>query len=122
MGTDPIYALPSSGKWGLSPFILTVTLFLAACVSLPAEENFARVMDRQVGKHADDADFYPALYRLRLANTERLANGHTREEYAAGYKGRCKLYFELSPARRVVGWSADGDRGECVIPRPGRTG
>lgn len=106
----------------MKPLWLTLALLLAACASRPEDENFARVMDRQVGKHADDADFYPALYRLRLANSERLANGHTREEYAAGYKGRCKLYFELSPARRVVGWSSDGDRGECVIPRPGRTG
>ena len=102
--------------------LVTVAIFLAACATRVDEENFARVMDRQVGKQADDADFYPLLYRLRLANTERLANGHIREEYVAGYKGRCKLYFELSPARRVVGWSTDGDRGECVIPRPGRTG
>lgn len=102
---------------------LIVLLTSAACASRPVdEENFARVMDRQVGKHAEDADFYPTLYRLRLANTERLANGHTREEYVAGHKGRCKLYFEISPARRVIGWSTDGDRGECVIPRPGRTG
>lgn len=106
----------------MKSLLVTVTVLLAACASRAGEENFARVMDRQVGKHADDADFYPALYRLRLANSERLANGHTREEYVAGYKGRCKLYFELSPARRVVGWSTDGDRGECVIPRSGRTG
>jgi hypothetical protein len=106
----------------MKSLLVTAMLFLAACAGRPAgEENFGRVMDRQVGKHAEDADFYPTLYRLRLANTERLANGHTREEYAAGYKGRCKLYFELSPARRVVGWSTDGDRGECVIARPGRT-
>ena len=102
--------------------MVTVVLFLAACASRDDEANFARVMDRQVGKHADDVDFYPALYRLRLTNTERLGNGNLREEYAAGYRNRCKLSFELSPARRVVGWSTDGDRGECVIARPGRTG
>jgi hypothetical protein len=102
--------------------LVTVTLFVAACASGPDEANFARVMDRQVGKHADDSDFYPALYRLRLTNTERLGNGNMREEYATGVKGRCKLSFELSPARRVVGWKTDGDRGDCVIARPGRTG
>ena len=102
--------------------MVTVTIFLAACASRADETNFGRVMDRQVGKHADDVDFYPALYRLRLTNTERLGNGNTREEYAAGYRNRCKLTFELTPARRVVGWSTDGDRGECVIARPGRTG
>lgn len=102
--------------------MVTVTIFLAACASRGDETNFARVMDRQVGKHADDVDFYPALYRLRLTNAERLGNGNTREEYAAGYRNRCKLSFELSPTRRVVGWRTDGDRGECVIARPGRTG
>ena len=103
--------------------VFLLFLLLAACAGRSAEdENFARVMDRQVGKHADDADFYPMLYRLRLTNTERLGNGNTREEYAAGNKGRCKLSFELSPSRRVVAWSTDADRGDCVIPRPGRVG
>ena len=120
MGTDPIYPTQNSGKWGLSPFI-ALAVFLAACASRPEDETFRRVMDRQVGKHADDADFYPALYRLRLANVQRLANGHTREEYAAGVRGKCRLFFDLAPDRRVMAWKTEGE-GDCVIPRPGRTG
>jgi len=104
-------------KMGSVPIYL---LFLAACAGRVDEENFQRVMDRQVGKNADDFDFYPLLYRLRLANVQRLQNGTTREEYAAGPKGKCRLYFDVSAARKVVGWSAEGDS-DCVIPRSGRT-
>ena len=104
----------------MTRILVTVTLFLAACASQPEAETFRRVMDRQVGKHADDMDFYPTLYRLRLANVQRLANGHTREEYSAGPRGKCRLFFDLAPDRRVVGWKSEGE-GDCVIPRPGRT-
>ena len=103
--------------------LVTVTIFLAACASAPERENFRRVMERQVGKNADDPDFYPLLYRLKLINSQRLPNGNVREDYAGGRRGRCTLSFELSPARRVVGWSADGERdNDCVIPPAGRAG
>jgi hypothetical protein len=103
-----------SSKWGLTPFI-----FLVACASAPENDNFRQVMQRQVGKSADDSDFYPTLYRLKQTNSQRLPNGNVKEEYAAGPKGSCKLSFETTPAeRRVVAWSADGDAGDCVIRRP----
>ena len=100
---------------------VTVTLFLAACATPPENTNFQQVMQRQVGKSADDADFYPTLYRLKQSDSKRLPNGNTREEYAAGRRGQCKLFFETTPgARRVVGWSAEGDASDCVIARPER--
>ena len=101
-------------KWGLTPII-----FLAACAAGPEQDNFRQVMQRQVGKSADDADFYPALYRLKQMDSKRLPNGNVREEYAAGRGGKCRLFFEVAPgARRVVGWSSEGDAGDCVIARP----
>jgi hypothetical protein len=98
--------------------LVTVTILgLAACAANPAHENFRQVMQRQVGKSADDSDFYPTLYRLKPVNSQRLPNGNMREEYAGGRGGKCKLYFETTvEARRVVGWSSDGDKSECVIP------
>jgi hypothetical protein len=101
--------------------IVTVTVLgLAACATTPQQDNFRQVMERQVGKSADDADFYPTLYRLKQTDSKRLPNGNVREEYAAGAKGKCKLFFETTPGpRRVVGWSSEGDRGDCVIVRPG---
>jgi hypothetical protein len=102
--------------------LVTVTLFLAGCATNPQHENFRQVMQRQVGKSADDTDFYPTLYRLKQTNAQRLPSGNTREEYAAGRGGKCKVAFETTPGeRRVVGWSViDGDRGDCVIGRDGR--
>jgi hypothetical protein len=103
-------------KWGLSPIIL-----LVACATSPQSESFRAVMERQVGKSADDSDFYPTLYRLRQTNSQPLPNGNVKEEYAAGRAGKCKVTFVTTPGtRRVVGWSADGDRGDCVIARPDR--
>jgi len=100
---------------------VTVTLFLAACATPPENDAFRQVMQRQVGKSADAADFYPTLYRLKQTNSQRLPNGNLRDEYAAGLKGKCKLSFEMTPGgREVVGWSSQGDAEDCVIARPER--
>ena len=100
---------------------VTVTLLLAACATPPESEAFKQVMQRQVGKSADAADFYPTLYRLKQTNSQRLPNGNLRDEYAAGPKGKCKLSFETTPgAREVVGWKSEGDAEDCVIARPER--
>ena len=103
-------------KWGLTPIIL-----LAACATPPESEAFRQVMQRQVGKSADAADFYPTLYRLRQTNSQRLPNGNVREEYAAGPKGKCRVSFEMTPGgREVVGWRSEGDAEDCSISRPAR--
>lgn len=103
-------------NWGLTPII-----FLVACAAGPESANFRQVMQRQVGKSADDSDFYPTLYNLRQTNSQRLPNGNVKDEYAAGRNGKCKLSFETTAgARQVVGWSAEGDPGDCVILRRDR--
>jgi hypothetical protein len=100
---------------------VTFTIFLVGCAAAPENENFRQVMQRQVGKSADDTDFYPALYRLKQTNSQRLPNGNVQEQYAGGRNGKCKLSFEMTPGgRRVVGWSTEGDAGDCVIARPDR--
>lgn len=100
---------------------VALTLVLVACATAPESDNFRQVMQRQVGKSTDDSDFYPTLYKLRQTNSQRLPNGNVREEYAAGRNGKCKVFFETTPgARQVVGWSSEGDPGDCVIARPGR--
>ena len=105
----------------MKTLLVTVTIFLGACAAGPENDNFRQVMQRQVGKGAEDADFYPVLYRLKQTNSQRLPNGNLKEEYAAGRAGKCKLYFETTPgARQVVGWSSEGDPGDCVIARPDR--
>jgi len=95
-----------------------VVLAVVACASTSAEhENFKQVMNRQVGKGIDDADAYPVFYRLRQLNAKPLPNGNERQEYAAGRKGDCRLFFEVEPlTRRIVRWSYEGSERECVIP------
>ena len=100
---------------------LLAAILLAGCVTAPEEDNFKRVMSRQVGKQIDDTDAYPVLYRLKQTNSARLANGNLKEEYAVGRQGKCRVAFEVSPARTIVGWSSEGDSSDCVIPRTGRT-
>lgn len=100
---------------------VTVTLFVVACAAAPQNDAFRQVMQRQVGKSADDTDFYPTLYKLKQTNSQRLPNGNTKDEYAAGPKGKCRLFFETTQgARQVVGWSSEGDRDDCVITRRDR--
>jgi hypothetical protein len=101
-----------TNKWA------AITLFLAACAAGPDNDNFRQVMQRQVGKSADDADFYPTLYKLKQTNAQRLPNGNMREQYAAGRNGKCKVSFDITPgARQVVSWRSDGDKDDCVISR-----
>ena len=88
----------------------------AGCAWKPRGENFRQVMERQVGKRADDPDFYPVLYRLRQVDSKLIANGHREDKYLAGYKGKCEVYFEIDPASgRVTGWRADPRDSDCVI-------
>jgi hypothetical protein len=107
-------------KAALAGLVLAV-LALAACAGgNPAgHEAFRRVMDSQVGKRADDADFYPVYYRLRQADSKTLPNGNVEEEFRAGRNGECRLVFESTPAtRQVVAWRIAGSNGECVILPP----
>lgn len=94
-------------------------LLVAGCATNSAERaNFKQVMDRQVGKGIDDADAYPAFYRLRELNTKPLQNGNLQYQYAAGRNERCKLYFEVEPrTRRIERWSAEGSESDCVLTR-----
>jgi hypothetical protein len=76
-------------------------------------------MESQIGKRADDADFYPVLYRLRQVESRTLPNGNSEDEYRAGRKGGCGLVFETEPGtRRVVAWRIHGPTGDCVILPP----
>lgn len=104
-------------KQALLACLLLPSLLLAACATnRPGEEAFRRVMDAQVGKRADDPDFYPVYYGLRQADSKRLPNGNTEEEYRAGRKGDCRLVFETTPGTRTVArWRIAGPTGDCVI-------
>ncbi|SRR3954463_9542197 len=97
--------------------LVLLTLLVCGCAWQPRGDNFRQVMERQVGKHVDDPDFYPVLYRLRQVDSKALPNGRRQERYLAGYQGKCEVVFEVDPASRtVVGWQADPRDSDCVIP------
>jgi hypothetical protein len=98
---------------------LIVCLAAAACATPPGHQAFKRVMERQVGRQADDPDFYPVYYRLKQVDAKALPNGNTEEQYSAGRRGDCRLFFETTPgARRVVRWRYEGSERDCVIVPP----
>ena len=104
-------------KAALFAGLILASVLLGACAAQrPGQQAFHRVMDAQLGKRADDADFYPRLYRLRQAESRPLANGNLEEVYRAGRKGQCDLVFETAPGtRRVLAWRIHGPTGDCVI-------
>ncbi len=92
---------------------------VGACATPRGNEVFVRVMDSQVGKLADEPDFYPLYYRLPAVDAKTLANGNTEEQYRAGPRGECRVFFELTRGeRRVVKWRSEGGDRECaILPR-----
>lgn len=103
-------------KWGE---VALVCVALAGCVTPPGHEAFRRVMERQVGKQADDPDFYPVYYRLKQVEAKPLPNGNVENEYRAGPKGECRLFFEVAPRNaRVVRWRFEGGERDCVTLPP----
>jgi hypothetical protein len=95
--------------------IICGALALLACTTPVEHETFTRVMDRQVGKNVEDSDFYPTYYKLKPADSKRLANGNSEDAYFAGRKAKCKVFFERDASGRVLRWRSEGDRDDCVI-------
>jgi len=95
---------------------LVFLVALAGCATPPEHESFRQVMQRQVGKHPDDPDFYPAYYKAKQTESKRLPNGNTEDEYRLGRKADCRVFFERDAGSgRVVRWRFQGFERDCVI-------
>lgn len=100
-------------------FASLLVAILAGCASQRGSEAFTRVMDRQVGKQADEPDFYPVLYRLHQVDEKKLANGNVEAVYQAGPRGKCRVVFEIArDSGRVLRWRAEGEERDCVLRPP----
>lgn len=98
-----------------SSVVLALCTSLSACAAGIAHENFKKVMDRQVGKSADDPGAYLAYYRRLHVGTTLLPNGDTEEQYRAG-RDPCRVYFRIDKAsRKIMGWRYEGSERDCVI-------
>lgn len=98
-----------------SILVLALYASLSACATGVAHENFKKVMDRQVGKSADDPGAYLVYYRESRIGAKVLPNGNTEEQYRAG-RGSCRVYFEVAKTtRKIVGWRYEGTQDDCAI-------
>jgi len=100
--------------------LLCITLVaLAACATPERHDAFKQVMARQIGKKADDPDFYPVFYKLRGGASKQLPNGNEEAEYKTGRNERCSLFFEIHPvSHQVVRWRFDGSDKDCIVGTP----
>jgi hypothetical protein len=93
-----------------------VCFSLAVCSSLTPHENFKTIMQRDVGSTTHD----PYAYRIRardwLLGTKSLPNGNIEEEFKAGRRLSCRVYFEIDKlAGKIVSWRYEGTEQDCVI-------
>lgn len=94
---------------------LVLCTSLSACATGRAHENFKKVMDRQVGKSADDPGAYLVYYKERRVGATMLPNGNSEEKYRAG-RDPCRVYFQVDKAtRKIIGWRYEGSEQNCVI-------
>lgn len=91
---------------------------LIAC-AMPSElnhRNFTTRMQHEVGKNSDHPYLTRNLYRDRLMSSRTLPNGNTEEEFAAGSRLRCRVFFEVdNKAKIIVGWRYEGSKENCSI-------
>jgi hypothetical protein len=98
-----------------STVVLVLCTSLSACAAGIAHENFKKVMDRQIGKNADDPGAYLVYYKERRIGTTLLPNGDTEEQYRAG-REPCRVYFRIDKAtRKIINWRYEGSEQDCVI-------
>lgn len=84
-----------------------------------AYEDFASLMQVQIGKNAQDGLTYRMLYWQSRVGTKKLANGNIEEQYRHGRDGKCPTFIEIEPISNViVGWRREGERDDCGVLPP----
>ncbi len=96
--------------------VLALYAALVACTSVTPHENFNNIMQLNVGRSTDD----PYAYRNRssywLLGTKSLPNGNIEEEFKAGRRLNCRVYFEIdNMAGKIIGWRYEGTKQDCVV-------
>lgn len=96
------------------PVILCASL--VACASGGSHENFMNIMQLQVGKSTDNPYLTRNRYPDRRVDSRVLQNGNVEEEFQAGHKLRCRVFFEIdNKAAKIVGWRYEGSSEDCAI-------
>lgn len=72
------------------------------------------MMQRQVGKSADDPHTLINGYAKDRGPAHPLANGNSEQQFRFG--PGCDVYFEIDKlSRRIVRWRYEGSEQSCVV-------
>jgi hypothetical protein len=98
----------------LAVLLILAQVWLAACATGAAHENFVTTMGGQVGRSASDPNISINRYRERRGSVANLASGNAEQHYRFG--PRCDVYFEIDrTSQKVVGWRYVGNKDDCAI-------
>ena len=79
-------------------------------------ENYKSIMQSDIGRSADDPSVYRKKAHFYFLGVKYLANGNAEEEYKAGRRLICRVYFEIDKGTaKIVGWRYEGTERDCVI-------
>src|SRR5258706_8860114 len=95
---------------------LALCFALAGCAYL-GRDNFEQVMGADVGKSADDPSTYRMRHKDSRVGSNKLRNGHVEEEYQAGFRNNCRVFYEIDEAtRKIVNWRWGQPDDDCILP------
>lgn len=93
----------------------SLVLGLAACTVPSARDELGALMQKEIGKRADDPDSYRAQHPKLRIGARKLANGNTEEEYRAGFRDQCPVFFEVDRASgKVTRWRFGEPDDDCI--------
>jgi hypothetical protein len=99
--------------------IVLSCLALGSCALLSARDELGAMMQKEVGKTLDDPEGYRAQHPKLRIGARKLANGNTEEEYRAGFRDQCPVFFEVERASgRVIGWHFGQPDDDCILGAP----
>jgi len=76
------------------------------------------VMQQEVGKTLADPGSYRASHPKLRIGARKLKNGNTEEEYRAGFRDQCPVFFEVGPDGKVVRWRFGQPDDDCILGAP----
>jgi hypothetical protein len=89
---------------------------VAACEAVDPHRNFKDMMQLEVGRSIHDVHAFRNRYPETRTGTKLLPNGNKEEEFKAGRRHRCRVFFEIEPsAGKIVGWRYEGSQRDCSI-------
>jgi hypothetical protein len=92
---------------------------IAGCTLHSARDDLGALMQREVGKSLDDPGSYRAGHpRLRIG-ARTLSNGNSEEEFRAGFRDACPVFFEVDRSSgKVVSWRFGQPDDNCIFAAP----